>query len=467
MINVLLQLLPKMDGSAMHPLIQLLPSFLASIQASSYFNAIISHQITSDDDKRATEAILMLTDSAPSSITAASIFKCLKCLATGLISRQIAEPWLRTFCKPAAIAKIWEISDFIFLHPSRFPHELILCPEFRDESEVMTITERFLDWESTNRSFSSFRPISRDLLVLRLHGIRQLIRKTRDGGKITSDELSLLYGSQGYAMAKFVPFYPFLAIERLSEAYLEARELLRGMYEVQMGRVEASDCEYRIRFKDLNRRDFMCFHYGLPGERMIGFGNRRCFMVGVAIIQRFARLFFNEKAQNTIKTGICRILETCDVKRSEETFIVNDRIVSALVYLSKLCEMVMECGNVDEVGLGDDGELSDTQESEFGRKIVEMCGEMRRINALCEIFGNCRMQHVDLVIIRCVRQLYVVGEKEDVVQVFPNGIEGDLIVISVKQIEDEGLFGLMCVSFVSPCAVEYSGDVSDSTEEAE
>jgi hypothetical protein len=438
------------------PLVQLLPAFMSALQSSSFSSSSLVMLPKSIQEKLGVETILSITVGINGAAIARTISKCLNCLATGLVSPEVAKIWLLKFCKPDLVARMEEISSFSYFHPSRFPHELILCPEFIERDPVTSICQQFIDAQISKRAFADYVPVSRELLLVKLRGLRRAIRRLASGQIPAADELAFAYGAAAAArVLEDLPSCASLVISRLARHYEGARAMLDHIYRGQMAGGPAA-ADFGCWFKQAISREFVCFPLSLPGgPRHLALGSAAAVNIALALVRDFAIAYFDAQDCDTISAGLAAVAPLFATRG--HLFIVSEGILAALVYLAMLAGMVAEGGDPATVVVAGGSLAECGQQSRYGAELAALRGMLKTRDAdLGECFGGTIMRHVDLVLTRCARTLHVVGKSAQAVRVFPDFSTTDLIIITVEQVEtpDFGLAFVTNASF-SPCCIEY------------
>ncbi|OHT09399.1 hypothetical protein TRFO_21612 [Tritrichomonas foetus] len=440
--------------------IQYLPSFLSSLSCSTFF----THKINlpaAIQDKFAVETLMNITSSISSTQVSKTVSKCLTCLSIGLISKDIAKDWLSHFFKPEIIEKLDEIDDFSYLHPSRFPHELILCPEFSSTDNSTSICQQFVEYEASLKPFSTYKPAVRELCEVKMRGLRKAIRKLADGIKLTPDELFFAYGNYAYSVADLVLDCSSLILEHLGDAYEQTQQTLFKILHHQMKQFEPSNPEFRYTFKRLLKHETYAFHYQLPGSRKIDFGKRSAANVAFSIVYDFSNSFFKEKEAKIIKRGLNLISALINPENMEKVYVVDEKQIFVIVYLAAIARLALEAGNTDEVLISPEGSIVQMEQtSEFGKKLILLPKQVKTPEGLRDFFPEFAFQHIDLHITRAVRQLI---QLDDELPEYPEELSSSYIITTMQQHEDETGFSITCTSAFSPCFIEFAPDNSDES----
>ena len=438
-----------------------LPAFLASLSCSTFFTNKLDLPAVIED-KFALKTMLNITASISSSQVSKTVSKCLSCLATGLISKNIAKNWLQEFVNDEILQKFDEIDDFSYFHPSRFPHELILCPDFVSTEKNSSISQQFLDFEASLKPFSTYKPALRELCEVKMRGLRKAIRKLADGVKLTPEELFFAYGNSAYSVADCLPDCASLVIESLGRSYEQTQNTFSQIIHYQMKQFPHGHFEFRYLFKRLLKHETFAFHYQLPGVRKISFGKLSAANVAASIIYDFSNNYFKEKENNTIIRSLGIISSLLNPENKEKVYVVNEKHIFAVVYLASIAKLAFEAGNTDDVNINSDGSIMQCEQTtEFGKKIALIPKQIKSSEGLGELFPDFAFQHIDLHITRCVRQLSIFDE-EDALLEYPDELSSSFIITTMKQEEDSGnSFNIICSSAFSPCFLDFGQEPSD------
>ena len=180
---------PPMDN----PLIAGLPSFLSAILFNSF--APPKAHFSSRDEAFAAEIIITVTANSPNSESSHSIFKCFKLLSEGYITPKTAEKWLSSYAPEDVLQELSLIKDFSFFHPSKIPHEFILCADFCDELNEKQHVEEFDEKEQTSRKKSEYELVPFETLENQLQSIKNLIDLLARGEKPSAERLLRFFGN--------------------------------------------------------------------------------------------------------------------------------------------------------------------------------------------------------------------------------------------------------------------------------
>ena len=457
------------DRVSEEPLVQYLPAFLSGIQSCSFCISEVANLAKSVNENLALESILDLTVSLNRSSIAKSVSKCLSCLSSGLIAPDVARTWLLVWCKPDVVERMGKISDFSYFHPARFPHELILCPDFVSNEAPTSVCQKFLDYSASKRIFSTYKPVSTELLLLKMRGLRKIIKKLNDGAeksrcKVTAQQLSFAYGDDSHSLAKVLQAAPSIVVERLGQFYEEAHRVLETIYKARMSKLRPSDVEYRMAFRKLMSREYVGFRYTLIGCRAIHFGSRHLIDIVVALVNDFLSVYFEQEASEWIYGGLETIAPVFEAENYDSQFIVYDKPLYAVIYMAQIAKMISESGDFSAVNVVD-GSLDCPQESEYGKKLASLPRVLKNTDVeLKDLFGDTVMQHVDIVLTRCVRMLYSFSKTDARMRVFPDLWPDISIITTLKQEGTDEDLSLICNSIFSPCYMNFSEEPSETSE---
>jgi hypothetical protein len=449
-IRMCLKLFPP-DQRLTAPLVQLLPSFLSALHCGSFSRLSLMNLPRCVQEKLGAEALLSITAGIGSTAIARTVSKCLNCLATGLLSPSVARPWLLRFCRPDLVAKMDEISNFTFLHPSRFPHELILCPEFIDRDPATSVCQQFVDAIAARRAFTNFVPVSRELLLTKLRGLRRAIRHLAAGRR---PDLHFVYARQSARIAAELPLCAPVVIGRLWRHYETTRDLLEKIYSDRMSGLSPGDPEFRFWFRQSIRRDFLCFPYMAPGPpRRIAF--RIGADVAIALVRDFALAYFDAPERTSVLSGLDAIAPLFE--STGRIFMVGEAVIAVVVYLSVLTAAIADSGDLQGVVVAGGSLRRVAQRSEFAERLARLPGVLRtREVALGEHFGDVMVQHTDLIIARCVRALNAVAAGRDRLREFPDFRDDELVVVAMEKFDDDGEgIAIVATALFSPCVVQF------------
>ena len=445
-------------------LVLYLPAFLSCIQTCSFFTSEIGNLAKTIDERLAIESILDLTNGVNRSIVSKSLSKCLSCLSSGLIAPDVARKWLLVWCKPDVVERMGGISDFSFFHPARFPHELILCPDFVSNEPPTSVCQKFLEHSASKRAFSTYKPVSVELLLLKMRGLRKLIKKLNDGAKVTSQQLAFAYGDDSHQLAKDIQLAPSVVVERLGKFYEDAHEVFESIYQAQMANLRPSDVEFRMAFRKLMSREYVGFRYTLLGTRTIPFGSRHLVDVVLALVNDFASAYFEQEETEWIYGGLETIAAVFDAENYDNRYIVYAKPLYAVIYMSRIAQIVAESGDVASVNVVE-GSLECEQTSEYGQKLASLPKILKNTDVqLQDVFGDTMMQHIDIVLARCVRMLYSFSKTDARMPVFPDIWPDISIITTLKQDGPDDNLSLICNSMFSPCFMDFSEEPSETSE---
>lgn len=479
------------DGSVpvmKQPIMQQFPSFLAALSCSTFFSQKVNLS-TSIQDQFAVETMLNITSSIKSTQVSKTVSKCLTCLSTGLISKEIAQEWLSKFCNPEFVDQLNEIDDFSYFHPSRFPHELILCPQFLTNEKNSSICQQFVDYESSLKPFNSYKPYLRELCEVKMRGLRKTIKKLADGAKLTPEELFFAYGNEAYVVADFIPKCSFLILEHLGKKYEETQKLLIHILQYQLKQYHPNDPEFRYQYKRTLKHETFAFHYLLPGTRLIDFGSNSAAQAAFSVVLDFSNSFFKQGEQEKIKRSLNIISVLINEDNKDKVYTVDGKHIYALAYLAEIARLLLEAGNTDEIQYDSDNSISNCEQATtFGNLIAELPAKIQSPTGLAEAFHDFPLQHVDLHITRCVRQLIMFSDDDNELPEYPEEISSSYIIKTMNQVwgddsQDEenqaneedkndeneneklelrkgGFYIRVCSAF-SPCYIEFTSDNSD------
>lgn len=460
-IRVFLKFFPK-ENIMEQPLVQHLPSFLSGLRTCSFFTSEMCNLTATVNEKLALESVLGLTVGLNSSNISKSVSKCLACLSSGLIAQESARTWLLVWCKPEVVERMGEISDFSYFHPSRFPHELILCPNFISHDSSSSVCQKFLDHVAAKRVYSTFKPVSCELLLLKMRGIRKRIKELNERSKVSAQDLYFIYGEEVDPVVRDIQIVPSVVVERLSLFYEESREVFERIYRMQMSRLSPSNVEYRMMFRKLMSREYVGFIYSLVGTRSLPFGTRHLVEITLALVNDFACAYFEDESRDSV----CRGLETVSAvfQNSESVYVVYNRPLYALVYLSHLARMISESGEISNVNVYNHS-LDCEQSSEYGKALAALPKALKNTEvSLRQLFGDTVMQHVDIVLARCVRMLYSFAEAGGELPLFPEFWPNTALITTVQAHQGESC-SLVCRTMFSPCFTEIpEEDVSEASQ---
>lgn len=466
------------------PIIHYLPSFLSTLSCSSFFTE-------KDDlpsivqDKFAIETLLKITSPITSPQVSKSISKCLACLSTGLISKEIAQEWLSDHCSPEIVEKFNEIDDFSYLNPSRFPHELILCPDFQTTDKNRSICEQFVDFEKSLKPFSSYKPFIRELCEIKMRGLRKSIRKLMKGGTLTAEELFFAYGNDAYAIVDYVPQYNSYIIERLGKKYEETQKILSSILHYQMSLFSPNDPEFRYQFKRLLKHETYAFHYLLPGQREINFGKESAAHTAFSLVHDFSNSYFDELQSSKIQRGLEILGVIINGENKGHFYVVDEHQIISLVYLAAIARLLLTYGDTDEIVFDDNRSIMNVEQpTEFGQKLAKLPLVIKESDGLVKLFQDSPLQHVDLHITRCARQLYIFDDVENLPE-FPEKLDSSFLITTMNLIgekeeknteeekdeneevhEKKSEYIVQCSTAFSPCYIEFASDGSDEQNPA-
>lgn len=450
-------------------IVQYLPSFLATLSCSTFFSQKLNLS-ASIQDQFAVEAMLNITSSIKSTSVSKTVSKCLTCLSIGLISKEIAQEWLSKFCNQEFVDQLNEIDDFSYFHPSRFPHELILCPQFLSNDKNSSICQQFVDYETSIKPFSSYKPYLRELCEVKMRGLRKTIRRLADGAKLKPEELFFAYGNEAYIVADFIPKCTTIVLEHLGAKYEETQSTLMKILHYQMSFFKPSDDEYRYQFKRTLKHETFAFHYQLPGERMIDFGSISAASVAFSIVLDFSNNFFDEPERIKIQKSLNIISVLINEENNNKVYIVDEKQIFALAYLASIAQLALEAGNTDDVQINSDNSIASCEQTtEFGQLLAQLPEKIKQPSGLKDLFHDFPLQHVDLHITRCVRQLIMFSDDESELPEYPEELPSSYIITTMNQVWNEGnenenkkgSFLLRCCSAFSPCYNEFTAENSD------
>lgn len=467
------------------PIIQYLPSFLASLSCSAFFTKKLN-LTASIQDQFAVEAMLNITSSIKSPQISKTISKCLTCLSTGLISKEIAQEWLSRFCNEEFVEQLNDIDDFSYFHPSRFPHELILCPQFLTNEKNSSICQQFVDYETSLKPFSTYKPYLRELCEVKMRGLRKVIRKLAEGAKLSPEELFFAYGNDAYVVADYIPKLSSIVLEHLGSKYEETQSILIKILNYQLSLFSPDNPEFRYQFKRTLKHETFAFHYQLPGERMIDFGTISAAKVAFSIVLDFSKNFFDEPEFLKIQKSLQIISVLINKENKDKVYVVGGNQIYALAYLAAIARLALEVGNTDEVQINSDNSIMDCQQtSHFGMQLAELPKKIKQPTGLHDLFPDYAFQHVDLHITRCVRQLDMFSDENELPE-YPEELPSLYIITTMNQVWDDdeqpnnentsennnnenqptsqkrkGGFSIRCCSAFSPCYIEFTSDNSD------
>ena len=372
---------PSLDN----PLISGLPTFLAAILFNSF--APPKAHFSSRDEAFAAEIIITVTANSTTAESSHSIYKCFKLLSESYISPRTAQKWLSNYASEEVLYKLLDISDFSFFHPSKIPHEFILCADFCDELNEKQRAQEFDEKSQNSRKKTPFELVPFETLENQLQSIKNLIDLLARGEKPTAERLLPFFGSYTQQILPKCPAYNPLAIRRLSELYNELYSKYKSFSLEKIGLLKNDYIEYRTLYKRILKNLYDPVHFLISGMHEIELGTEQEIKDAQQLIQHFIDTIFGNTNKEQLRNGIQNTAKILN----GNIYIAQPYYISYLTALSELIRIIRDCSKIDE--------------------IPEKC---KTENGLKELFpDNIDLQCVDLVLIKIARQLNKAQQLEE------------------------------------------------------
>lgn len=485
-ISLFIPFLPS-ENKSEDPLFKYLPIFLSAIDQAGFIN--IKTNLKSEIEIASTELLLNISASASSSPISASISKCMKLLANGLISLEVAKEWMSKFVDQQILDKLSEISDFSYCHPSRFPHELILFPEYSDKEPPQSVAQKFMNYQNSLHDFVSLRPVVLEVISLKLRGLRKVIRRLCEGAQPTNEEIYFAFGEEVDFFASQCPKYSSVLIYKFSKMYIEYFNLLKKLIESNIKHFKPNHPEYRCLYKSFIKKDVFAFHYSLVGQTTLDFGSSQNAFVTYALVNMFIKTF---GAKKQILEESLNVISPI-FKDESKTYVVTEQHINALAYMCEIARLLKETGKTDEVKIDhvtysdwDPTLIKENQKTEFGEKIASIMDNyhsspLNRVyqpdaklnevgdvllhegdkKELSELFPEEAIQHLDLPLVRVARALSLFDDRMDL-PIFPQRINEVFLLLTIKPFVEAERFTIVITNNVSPVFFDFTTSSSEA-----
>ena len=355
------------------PLISGLPAFLASIHFNSFTQP--KQKFESKEEAIAAEIIISVTSAITNAEAAHSIYKCFRLLSEGYISPKITKKWLSSFCSDEALNKLDLMNDFSAFHPSRIPHEYILCADFCDSVSEKKAVENFEKNPTETRRTTPFESVAFETLENQLMSTRTLIELLARGEKPPLERLVPFFGNYSAQIVQKLPQYSPIAIKRLSVVYEEMLKNYTSFVNARLQYFHDNYIEYRVAYKSSLKNLHDPIHTHVPGVRKIKLGSNEEIGKAMELTSNFISSIFGENEM--LRKG----MQITNEFLNGNIFIAELPLINFSMALSELIRLVKDC------------EIS---------AIPEAC---KTEDGLKKLFPNVEQQCVDLVLIKISRQL--------------------------------------------------------------
>lgn len=457
-ISLIIPLLPQ-PVNPENTIIKELPKFMTAINSGVFYEA--RKTFKNNIDELAAELVISATAAKPSGEYSKSFAKCLTLLSNGCIRPQVAKQWLSTFAKPELIKRLDNIDDFSLFYPGRFPADIIFSESLQESLPPKNVFELYTDSIARRYDPHNLAAVSSDILELKMRQIRHLILSLAIGDPVTANSLSFVYGiDAAKEILGKLPNHTIPVVMRLVNLFEDCYKTLSSLMYHKMKQYKVDDPEYRIIYKRLLNHSTFAFYYELPGSRFIDFKSLHTAQVAIATINFFNELYFAGEEKDKIQKSLESLFPLFDPKNSGHYYVVNERPIHSIVYLSEVARILNLAGNLEEVNVLDDFTFAEEQK-DFGMSLIDMLTAMTSEDSHLE--GE--MSVIDLPLVRVVRALH--SFESFVLPEFPENVDQVNIYMTMTQTTTENSFGITCTSCFSPCFVDVQVDPGIMREEAQ
>ena len=413
------------DQFEKHPDVhKFLPQFLASVNNAACFQ--VSQRLDNEAEELALEVILKLTPSLKDPELVGSVAKCLNCLGLGVLSKKLGRKWMMELVKSTEVdAMLDKMSDFSSFLPGRIPQELVLCPDFPVDGDRLTMAQMFVKRELGRKSQHNLQPVMKEVIWMKMRALRNLIDGCLSGSP-DARVLASFYGTDTAFVADKVEYAPNVVLKRLQAHYLELHTILMKILDDQMSEWSVSDPEYRILFKYRWQPSILNYLHMHEDERTVSLGSRTSFMCAIALVGDFIKHYFGDdhpKVKGELRDSLAMLLTIFD---SDEYFILDDAEIKAILYICEISQLIARTGDASGVSIDTTGNVpmfQKTQKTAFGKKLAALPIDLKTIPYYKTAFAGTPLEHIDILLTRCLRQLHVFEKGKAYLYVYPDNIE--------------------------------------------